>query len=166
MTTDPVHEKQLIAPELLFAAVEAELADGRDASFTVAGMSMWPFICHGRDQVVVTACDDGRLRVGDIILFYSQRTNYMLHRITALRPDSFEAAGDGNCFRDGWFPRDCVRAKVKTIVRDGRIIDCNSTWWRFVFTVWRGLFPVRKPLLKLLRRLGRLKAMIRKRISN
>ncbi len=155
-------ETERMAPELLFSAVSEELAAGRDASFTVTGMSMWPFICHGRDQVVVTACDPASLRVGDIVLIQTPLTNYMLHRITALRTDAFETTGDGNCFRDGWFPRSCVKARVKTITRGGRTIDCSALRWRFVFTVWRVLFPIRKPLLRLCRRLGALKARIRK----
>ena len=155
-------ETKRLAPELLFAAVEEQLALGRKASFTVTGMSMWPFICHGRDQVIVASCDPNSLCVGDVILFQTPLGNYMLHRITALQPDSFETTGDGNCFRDGWFSRSCVRAKVETIIRDRRTIDCAAPSWRFVFTVWRILFPVRKPLLRLCRRLGALKARIRK----
>ena len=155
-------ESKHLAPELLFAAVEEQLALGRKASFTVTGMSMWPFICHGRDQVVVTACDPDSLRVGDVVLFQTPLCNYMLHRVTALGPDAFETTGDGNCFRDGWFPRSCVRAKVETITRDGRAIDCSRLGWRFVFTIWRILFPLRKPLLHLAKRLGALKARIRK----
>ena len=155
-------ETKRLAPELLFAAVEEQLALGRKASFTVTGMSMWPFICHGRDQVVVTACDPDSLRVGDVVLFQTPLGNYMLHRVTALGPDAFETTGDGNCFRDGWFPRACVRAKVETITRDGRTIDCSSPGWRFVFGCWQILFPLRRPLLRLLKRLGALKARIRK----
>lgn len=149
-------------PALLFAAVEAELALGRLASFTVTGMSMWPFLCHGRDQVVVTACDPDSLQVGDVILFQTPLGNYMLHRVTALRQDSFETTGDGNCFRDGRFPRTCVRAKVIRILRDGKVIDCASPRWRFLFRVWTFLFPVRAPLLRLLKKIGRYKARIRR----
>ena len=160
VTTETENTRQLIAPELLFDAVEAELEAGREAVFTVTGKSMWPFIGHGRDQVVIAACSGDDLRIGDIILFYTPLTNYLLHRVTALRDNEFETTGDGNCFHDGWFPRDCVMAKVKTIIRDGRTINCGSVRWRFLFAVWRGLFPVRKPLLRMLKRLGRLKAEI------
>lgn len=101
-------ETKRLAPELLFAAVEEQLALGRKASFTVTGMSMWPFICHGRDQVVVTACDPDSLRVGDVVLFQTPLGNYMLHRVTALGPDAFETTGDGNCFFFPCADRFCV----------------------------------------------------------
>ncbi len=137
----------------LFEVLIPMLEEGQKAIFTVSGMSMWPLICHGRDQVIVTACDPAALHVGDIILFQTQLGNYMLHRITALRKDAFETTGDGNCFRDGWFPRECVRAKVVSIRRKGKTIDCSDRRWRFVFACWRVLFPVRKGLLRLLLRI-------------
>ncbi len=137
----------------LFEALILMLEEGQKAIFTVSGMSMWSLICHGRDQVIVTACDSAALHVGDIILFRTQLGNYMLHRITALRTDAFETTGDGNCFRDGWFPRECVRAKVVSIRRSGKTIDCSDWRWRVVFACWRVLFPVRKGLLRLLLRI-------------
>ena len=138
-----------ISSEILFAAVEEQLAAGRSASFTVTGMSMWPFLCHGRDRVIVTRCSPDDLAVGDIILFCPVSGKYFLHRITALREDTFETTGDGNCCRDGWFSRDCVRAKVTGIVRKGKTISCRSPFWRFIFAIWRILFPCRGTLLRL-----------------
>lgn len=155
-------EKIGIHSSELFLTLLPMLEEGRKAVFTVSGMSMWPFICHGRDQVIVTACDPQTLKIGDIILFQTPFGNYMLHRITALRKDAFETTGDGNCFRDGWFPRSCVKARVEEIRRDGKSIDCASPAWRFIFACWRILFPVRKYLLQLLQRIGRCKAKIRK----
>ena len=155
-------EKAVIPSHDLFTALLFMLEEGHAAAFTVSGMSMWPFICHGRDQVVVTACDRDSLHVGDIILFQTPLGNYMLHRVTALKPDAFETTGDGNCFRDGWFPRECAKAKVVTILRDGKKIDCAAPGWRFVFAIWRILFPVRRHLLTLLRGIGNLKAKVRR----
>ena len=159
---EQTNEIKRLEPSVLFAAVEEQLAQGRLASFTVTGMSMWPFICHDRDQVVVTACDPESLQVGDVILFQTPMGNYMLHRITALWQDNFETTGDGNRFRDGWFPLRCAKAKVVRIQRDGKSIDCEAPGWRFLFRVWMFLFPVRAPLLRLLKRLGRYKARIRR----
>lgn len=93
-------EKQLLSSELLFSAVEALLAEGRQAAFTVTGMSMWPFLCHGRDQVIVEAFQSNTLRRGDIILLQTQLQNYLLHRITKINTNRFVTTGNGNCFRD------------------------------------------------------------------
>ena len=155
-------EKTGVHSSDLFMVLLPMLKEGHRAIFTVTGMSMWPFICHGRDQVVIEACDSASICIGDIILFQTPLGNYMLHRITNLRPDAFETTGDGNCFRDGWFPRECVKARVVRIQRDGRIIDCEAFRWRFIFAFWRVLFPVRRQMLRLMKRMGRYKAVVRK----
>ena len=105
-------EKKLISSQELFSAIGELLAQGRQAVFTVTGMSMWPFLCHGRDQVVVEACKPEEIRVGDVVLLQTYLGNYLLHRVTKIKGDCFETTGDGNCFRDGYFPFSVVRARV------------------------------------------------------
>ena len=68
-------EKIGIHSSELFLTLLPMLEESRKAVFTVSGMSMWPFICHGRDQVIVTACDPQMLKIGDIILFQPQFAN-------------------------------------------------------------------------------------------
>lgn len=144
-------EKQWISSENLFAAMEELLAGGRQAVFTVTGMSMWPFLCHGRDQAVIEACAPESLKRGDIILFRTAIGNYVLHRITGITAEKFQTAGDGNCHYDGWFPRSCVRARAVKLIRNGKEIDCGSAVWKQIFRIWMALFPVRGILLKIMR---------------
>lgn len=150
-----------ISAQTLFPIMKEVFDEGKSAAFTVTGMSMWPFLCHGRDRVVVEACDPSELKRGDIVLFRTGRGNYLLHRVTGLRSGQFQTTGDGNCFRDGWFDHACLRARVSSLVRKGRRIDCRAAGWRAVSESWMALFPVRKPLLRLLtwlakaRRIGR-----------
>lgn len=150
-------EKRWISPEDLFGAIEELLAENRQAVFTVTGMSMWPFLCHGRDQVVVERCDVGQLKNCDVVLFRTTKGKYILHRITAIGPDWFESTGDGNCYRDGRFPRSEVRARACTFIRKGRWIPCDAIRWRAVFWLWGILFPIRSGLLRLLKAVHRVK---------
>lgn len=150
-------ENQWISPDILFPSIQELLAEGRQAVFTVTGMSMWPFLCHGRDQVIVSQGEAKMLQRGDVILFQTPLGNYMLHRITALRDGMFETTGDGNIFRDGWFPISCVRARVTEFVRKGKRIRCGSLRWKLVFRLWMLLYPVRPLLLRVLVSISRLK---------
>lgn len=150
-------EKRWISSDALFLAVQESLSQGNMASFTVTGMSMWPFLCHGRDQVVVEACQPSAVKKGDIILLQTPLGNYLLHRVTKVTALGFETTGDGNCFRDGCFPFLCLRAKVVKLIRKGKEIDCSLWYWRIVFFIWNLLFPIRKELLLLLRKISRLK---------
>lgn len=141
-------EKRWISSKVLFAAIEEQLAEGRQAAFTVTGMSMWPFLCHGRDQVIVEAVEPKEVRKGDIVLFRILEEKYILHRITKLMPNSFETTGDGNCFRDGSFPYSCIVARVSFLIRKGKKIDCSDWRWRFIFRMWMMLFPIRRWLFR------------------
>lgn len=139
---------ELISAKVLFPMIEKLLAEGRQAAFTVTGMSMWPFLCHGRDQVVVASCQLDSLRPGDIILIQTHLSNYLLHRITKITASGFVTTGDGNCFRDGEFPFSCVKAKVTCLIRNGKRIECSGWKWKFVSWFWMFLFPIRKWIFK------------------
>ena len=150
-------EIQKIPSKELFSMIEELLAEGRQAAFTVTGMSMWPFLCHGRDQVVVEACRPDEIRKGDIVLLQTYLGNYLLHRVTGITEDRFETTGDGNCFRDGYFTFSCLRARVTRLVRKGKTIECSSIGWKVIFSIWMTLFPMRSVLLRALRKISHLK---------
>ncbi|MGN0266250.1 MAG: signal peptidase I [Lachnospiraceae bacterium] len=137
-------EKKFISSRILFAAIIEQLAQNRQASFTVTGMSMWPLICHGRDQVIIEKADRTNIRVGDIILFRVTEEQYILHRITRMEDEYFQTTGDGNCHRDPFMPYNCIIARVCKVIRDGKEIVCDDLKWKALFRIWMFLFPVRK----------------------
>lgn len=141
-------EKRYISAKILFEAVSEQLACGRQAVFTVTGMSMWPFIRHGRDSVIVEAVKTEDLRKGDIVLLRASEEQFLLHRITRQSDGYFETTGDGNLFRDGKFPYSCIIARVRKVIRKGKTIDCDSFWWKMFSGIWMLLFPVRKYLFR------------------
>ena len=143
----------------LFSVILSAVEEGRDAAFTVSGMSMWPLLCHGRDTVILTSARGRRIVWGDIVLLrIPPADKYILHRVTRVLPDGrIETTGDGNCFRDGIFPPSCITAVCDQVIRKGRRIRCRSVGWRMIFSVWMFLFPVRAPLLQALRAAGNLK---------
>lgn len=155
-------EKRWISSEILFAAIEEQLAENRQAVFVVTGMSMWPFLCHGRDQVIVEKCDVSKLKKGDIVLFQTPLGNYILHRITKLYEYGFATTGDGNCFRDGVFPYFCIKARVVSMIRKDKELKCDSYFWRLIASIWMALYPFRKKLLRFLRGTSQLKNRITK----
>ncbi|MGN0333093.1 MAG: S24/S26 family peptidase [Lachnospiraceae bacterium] len=138
------NQKKYISSKILFSAISEQLAKDRQAVFTVTGMSMWPFLCHGRDQVIVEKAEKEYLKIGDIVLFLISNDKYILHRVTQLSCDSFQSTGDGNIFRDGWFPYESIVAKVGKVIRNGKVIDCNSREWETLSWIWMRLFRVRK----------------------
>lgn len=150
-------EKRLIPPEELFPLMFSILEEKNQAAFTVTGMSMWPFLCHGRDKVIVEKCDVDKIQKGDVVLFQTHVGNYMMHRVTKVTKEEFETTGDGNCFRDGFFPKKNIRAKIVKMIRKDKTMDCSSLCWRTVFRFWMICFPIRRYLLMILRKVAKLR---------
>lgn len=156
-------DNQIYSNEL-FDLIEPILKEGKSAVFYVSGMSMWPFICHGRDSVIIKSADSVKLRIGDIVLIKIPGfEKYMLHRIVNIdyQKGLIQTAGDGNCFYDGWFPLEIVVAIVTNIIYKGRIIPVNNLKYRFFSTIWRWMFPIRKRMLKTLRKCSAMKKKIK-----
>lgn len=153
--------RRFVLSKDLFSVIMELINEQHQASFTVTGMSMWPFICHGRDKVIVEKIHPEKLEKGDIILLQTPLGNYLLHRITRIKGDCFETTGDGNCFRDGWFPRRCVRARVVKIIRKEKEMDCDAFGWKMIFGIWGICFPIRRYLLAALRGISRMKNCFR-----
>ena len=144
----------------LFSIIQPILNEGKNAVFYVSGMSMWPFICHNRDSVIITKPNPDKLKIGDIVLFRVPRTEkYILHRIVHIDniKQQIQTAGDGNTFYDGWFPKTSVVAVVTKIIYKNREIPVSDYKYQFLSTIWRKLFPFRGSLLRLLKKISRLK---------
>jgi len=148
----------------LFSLVEEQLGLGRKASFTVTGMSMWPFLCHGRDSVILRAPVSEEIKVGDIVLLkIPVYEKYLLHRVTKLRDGRVQTTGDNNCFRDGLFPISCIIGVVDSLERKGKAIPVTSRPYRVASSLWRVLYPIRPVLLKLLRLVSKCKNRLRRK---
>ena len=157
-----IEEKRLISSHELFDMIEEQLAENRQVVFAVTGMSMWPFICHGRDQVVLTKCSVNSLKRGDIVLWKTPLGEYILHRVTQILPDYIETTGDGNCFRDGLIHKTYIKARVKTIIRKDKSIECDCFYWKMIFKIWMLVIPIRKVLLIILCDISKIRDKVRK----
>lgn len=153
LTTIPMEE---LAPLL-----QLQLDKGGEAFLVVTGSSMYPTLRHRKDGVVLVPAEKPFKR-GDLILYIRQNGQYVLHRIVS-RPKN----GDFICSGDNqWLPEtvneDQVKAVVSTYVRGGKKISVDSFSARFFIGIWVALFPVRKPIIRLRRVLGRLRRKCRK----
>ncbi len=148
-----IQERKLIDNELFMSAVKEMLDSGLDVSFTVTGMSMWPFFTSRRDSVTVKKCTFSEIRQGDIILFSPSDNVYLLHRVIKKTDNDFVTAGDGNTFADGTFAPDKVIGKVSEICRKNKAFSAEGKLFRLLSGIWIFLFPVRKHILKALRQI-------------
>ena len=141
----------------LFPIIEELLAMDRQAIFTVKGTSMLPFIGDNRDSVILEKRNFNNLKKGDIILFQYDSGKYILHRIYNISQSGYQTIGDGCISFDDWIRTDQVKGVVTKIIRKGKEIDCNSTKWKIIFSLWMKLLPIRRYLLQTYFILGKIK---------
>lgn len=142
----------MVSEKELFPMMLEMLNEGKDVRFNISGNSMFPLLVHHRDSVVLRKCNN-ELRKGDIILFKVSNYHHVLHRITKVLNDGFITTGDGNLHRDGFVSNEKVIAKAITIYRKDKVIDVSDWKWKFIFSIWMFLYPIRKELLYFIRKI-------------
>lgn len=79
---------------IFFAAVEEQLAEGRQVTITLVGTSMQPTLCEGDRLTLAPLADEPR--VGDVLLF-RLAGRHILHRLVAVAPDGALVFRGDNC---------------------------------------------------------------------
>lgn len=109
---------------------------------TTVGVSMFPMLRNRRDTIIIRPYE-GRLKKYDVPL-YKRGSNYILHRIIEVRPDSYVICGD-NCIQKEYGITDEQILGVLTgFYRGSKKIDMDSLGYRLYVRVWCRLYPVRK----------------------
>lgn len=146
-------EKIVLPNGLYFDEVAEQLAAGLAVTLPAKGGSMYPFVCGGRDRVVLrkTGCMVAR---GDIVLARVSHSMYVLHRVRSVSGRRVVLMGDANLCATEECCTDDVCGTVCEVLHGRRRVDCSSPWWRMLSHVWMSLLPVRRYLLFVLRRCG------------
>ena len=154
-------ELSAVSMEDLIPVIRMQLENGGRAPLVVTGISMHPTLRHCRDLVELVPMNRAPKR-GDLILYRRDNGIYVLHRIVT-KPENgcFVCSGDHQ-----WEPEDVradqIIALVDTYIRGGKHISVDSVPCKLWVWFWVGIFPLRRPLLKLRRSAGRWKKKLRK----
>ena len=109
---------------------------------TTVGVSMYPMLRYRRDTIIVKPYE-GRLKKYDVPL-YKRGSNYILHRIIEVRPDSYVICGD-NCIQKEYGITDKQILGVLTgFYRGSKQIDMDGFGYKLYVRVWGRLYPIRK----------------------
>lgn len=109
---------------------------------TTVGVSMYPMLRNRRDTIIVRPYE-GRLKKYDVPL-YKRNSDYILHRIVEVRPDSYVICGD-NCERKEYDITDAQILGVLTgFYRGSKQVNMEGWPYRLYVRVWCFLFPIRK----------------------
>lgn len=130
-------------------AVCQMLAEGRsNIPIPIAGGSMVPFLHNG--DTAFLALPDSPLKRGDIVLYQRSSGRYILHRIKKVRKDgSLVMLGDAQQDQELLLSQSQVRARVISVVHEGKPCAPGSFRWWLYAHVWLRLRPVRHLLMAL-----------------
>ncbi len=131
--------------------VASTLQEGKPLRLKVTGSSMRPLFKDGRTRVELAP--PGRLKRYDIVLF-EREGRFFLHRIVRMGAGRALTRGDFNVRPDGTVPLDDILGKV---VRDGvdTLKPTERRSQRAFARLWHGMGPLRRLLVRVLRRLRR-----------
>lgn len=151
-------QRRMIPMEALSELILLQLEKGGRANLTVTGSSMYPMLRNCADSVELIPVT-GRQKKGDIILYRRDNGQYILHRIIALTEEGYICCGDNQAEKEP-VRQDQLLAAVEGFTRKGKVYTLGDPGYRLYTALWVGLFPVRRYLLALRRRLGRLRRRI------
>ena len=109
---------------------------------TTVGVSMFPMLRNRRDTIIVMPYE-GRLKKYDVPL-YKRGSDYILHRIIEVLPDSYIICGD-NCIQKEYGITDEQILGVLTgFYRGSKQINMDGFGYKLYVRVWCRLYPIRK----------------------
>ena len=139
-----------IPNDLFFSWVETEIAEGRSVQFRLKGISMYPLIRGGKDEILVSPCSSEELAPMDVVLFRYQR-RHVLHRIIRREGNWLTIQGDGSYVAKETCTVDDVIGKVQAIIRpSGMVISVDSWKWKLPSYIWSKMGLLKNPILRLL----------------
>ena len=124
--------------------------NGHTVSMTARGNSMMPFVRHNRDLLVFVR--KGAVKVGDVVLAEITKGRFVCHRIISLNGAHIVMRGDGNVRGVEHCQLADVRARLQSVVRNGKTYDLStSRAWKLYSALWPKQPFLRRVLLPFFR---------------
>lgn len=145
-----IKEVQFANAQLLPEIVKL-LDEGHTVTLRLRGNSMRPFLEDNRDRALLVKATNPQ--TGDPVLAEINPGHYVLHRIISINNDHVTLRGDGNLGNENCMIGD-IKASVIGFYRKGRdTLDyTNGKKWCIYSFVWTHLYPIRRYLLAIYRR--------------
>lgn len=132
------------------------LSNNIKVKLTVTGNSMYPFLRHGTDSVLLSSKATEKIKKGTVVLYTRDNGQYVLHRVIKIKKTHFFIAGDAQKNIEGPLSHDKVIAAVTSVFRDSKEIMCKSLIWRFLSMLWIFVLPFRVCIIKYYRLLRKI----------
>lgn len=127
------------------------LDEGRNLKLSFEGLSMYPLLVGGRDEVIMTTINGKRLKRGDIVLYVRKDGTHVLHRIHGIKNNSYYMLGDAQTWIEGPIKKDAILAVVTAVIRKEKMILCKNLNYRLKSRFWVLVRPLRPLILRLIK---------------
>lgn len=125
---------------------------GHTVVIRLKGFSMRPFLEDGRDKALLRK--PATIAVGDPVLCEIEQGSFVLHRIIDIKDDDITLRGDGNLATEHCKRKNVVGAVVGFYRKGRQRLDrVEGKKWKVYSYLWMTLFPIRRYLLGIYRRL-------------
>lgn len=131
------------------------LNEGHRLRIPLNGLSMFPLLVGGRDEALLSAVQDKKLKRGDIVLFVQEDGAHVLHRIHHIIKNDFFMLGDSQTTIEGPVSRENVLAMAESLIRKDKTISCSHPVYRFASSLWLWVRPFRPYIFRILLKLNR-----------
>ena len=145
----------MIPAEELLPLLRERLAAGQTVRYlSFRGVSMLPLLRQGKDAVELAPLPP-QLRKYDLPVYVYPGGKVVMHRILAVREEDCICLGD-NTYEYEYIRRDQMIGLVTAIRRGNRRIPVTDPGYRCYCRLWVGLFPLRRILARVKKRIRRL----------
>lgn len=124
------------------------LEDGYRVKIPFSGLSMFPFIEGGRDEVIIVSAQKRIPKRRDICLYIRNDGTHILHRVHHTDGRSLYMLGDAQTYIEGPVDHDHVIAVTEELIRKGKNISCDCVLYRILSELWLILRPFRPFIMK------------------
>ena len=140
--------------------LQLQMDTAGSAQLTVTGSSMLPMLHHGKDTVTLSPICQTPGK-GTLPLYLRDNGEYVLHRILRPVSEGFLCCGD-NQWQAEIIRADQLVAQVTGFTRNQKEYLTTHWGYRLYVWLWVGLYPMRRYILAIRRRLGKLRAYCKK----
>lgn len=121
---------------------------------TTVGVSMFPMLRNRKDTIIVMPYE-GRLKKYDIPL-YKRGSDYILHRIIEVRPNSYVICGDNCIQKEYGITDEHILGVLTGFYRGSKRVNMDGWRYKTYVRFWCALYPVRKFCFHLRRMVAKL----------
>lgn len=150
MSGEERFKENIICAADWFTVIKPLLEDGNLLRISPSGLSMYPFLVGGRDEVFLRSTTVKKPVKGDIALFRREDGIHVLHRIHHIRNNWYYMLGDAQTGIEGPIDEKNVIAVVKAVIWKNRIIDRDNIILKTLTRIWTIMRPFRPIILKIL----------------